>query len=85
MDTIATDAQAARMDAEYAAQAGVGESALATNQIYCWCKMENPAASPWVFAMNRNNSSGCASNCAVLCSARIASSVVLRRSLFGIE
>lgn len=81
----ATDAQNATLDSEYAAaQAGVGESALATNRLGCWCKMENPAASPWMYIGYYDNSSNCAPYCASTCSSRAASNVTFRRGLFGI-
>ena len=84
MGAIATDAQSVTMDSEYAAQAGVGESALENNQTYCWCKMENPATSPWVYNRNNSDSNSCASNCAFYCSSNAASAVALRSALFGI-
>ena len=83
--TIATDAQAETMDDEYSAQAGVGESALASGQTYyCWCKMENPtvSGSPWVYS--GSHGSYCATYCASSCSSSAASNVTFRSALFGI-
>lgn len=80
--TIATDAQAATLDSEYSAQAGVGESALSGSLTYCWCKMENPAASSWVYSGRTNQvySFSCATGCAWACS---SAAVSLRSAMFG--
>ena len=84
---VATDAQSAILDGEYASQAGVGISALTANQIYCWCKMKNPtvSGSPWVYSANYGGS--CAPYCASGCSSNAASAsrVAFRSALFGIE
>lgn len=82
--TIATDAQSETLDSEYAAQVGVGESALATNQTRCWCKMENPAGSPWVYNTNYNDDRfPCAPNCASVCSTRAVGGNAFRSAMFG--
>jgi len=81
--TIATDAQNATLDSEYAAQTGVGESA----QTHCWCKMENPtvSGSPWVYNTNYNDARWpCAPNCASYCSSHAVWAVAFRSALFGI-
>ena len=85
MGTIATDAQVETMDAEYSAQAGVGESALANGQKYCWCKMENPtvSGSPWVFGRDLGSSSYCANGCAYYCGLYVWGNAVMRGAVFA--
>ncbi len=52
---VATDAQAAVLDSEYLAQTGIGlgDTELNTNY-HCWCKMENPGTSKWIYVRTLN-------------------------------
>ena len=87
MGTIATDAQAATMDAEYAAQAGGGLAASATGQQYCWCKMEKPtvSGSPWVSGLAYGAGFYCAYMCAEWCGSSVQSDADIRGAVFGMN
>ena len=87
MGAIATGAQSAILDTEYAAQAGGGAEALATGQTQCWCKMENPtvSGSPWVFRVVYGSTSYCADACARECAKDVLVFADIRGAVFGMN
>ncbi|MBO4700938.1 MAG: hypothetical protein J5620_04295 [Alphaproteobacteria bacterium] len=63
---VATDAQAAVLDSEYLAQTGTGLGDTELNTDYhCWCKMENPGTSKWIYVNTRNY--GSSTRCSDMC------------------
>ena len=45
----------------------LSSSAIDMYNIYCWCKMNNPAVSRWVYANKYNTGATCANSCANRC------------------
>ena len=60
------------------------ENASAGGQ-YCYCKMTEPlvAASPWVFNVDQDDASSCASLCAYFCGGYVQDYAVFRASVFS--
>lgn len=65
---VATDAQAAVLDSEYLAQTGIGlgDTELNTNY-HCWCKMENPGTSKWIYVRTVNYGGSVGARCSDIC------------------
>ena len=86
---VATDAQTTILDDEFASQTGVGGNTGG----YCWCKMESPAVSKWVFrrAWNAAPADNCATYCAAYCGGKgnaennrgLRTNASLRAAMFG--
>ena len=74
-----------KADAQYGTSDAITtvSSATDTTNIYCWCKMVEPAVSSWVFLNTTASAGGCAYNCSSLCgtAARTLSSFL--SALFG--
>lgn len=51
-----------------------------SNQMYCWCKMINPAVSKWVYTDSITDSSY---NCSAQCSRYLAFNDVFRTAMFS--
>ena len=81
----ATDAQTAILDSEYAAQAGVGK--VYSGQLECWCKMENPVDSRWVFenSYSGHPTSDCVGGCASRCAFQGKNEKRFREAVFGAQ
>ena len=59
-------------------------SSTSDDNIYCWCKMTNPAVSSWLFADGSIGSAGdCAAYCANVCARSIQSNATFRSALFS--
>ena len=81
MGVAANAEQAEILDAEYLAQAGTGSAA--STKKYCWCKMENPFASQWLYKQSTTSVSLCRQNCAQWCSSSgVQTSSSYRRTMF---
>ena len=78
---IANSSENQTLSSEYTSQAGNGT--LSGNQFYCWCKMENPAVSSWVFRDTNDDSSFCALNCAYSCVSGVLYNADFRGAVFG--
>ncbi len=71
---IATDAQNERLNSEYSDQADVGA--------HCWCKLENPVTSRWVYN-GAYADEGCLQVCANECAGGLRGSASFREAVFG--
>jgi uncharacterized repeat protein (TIGR02543 family) len=49
---------------------------------YCWCKMNDPFATKWIYS-GYQNGSNCLANCAEMCGARAKTNSSVRNALFG--
>ena len=73
---VATADEESRLNDEYAAKAGVEQTATGGQ---CWCKMEVPAVSPWMWF---GGQSKCDTNCPTLC-AKIRNNIDWRTAVFN--
>ena len=78
---IANGTESATLTSQYNSQAGNGT--LQSDQKYCWCKMENPVASSWVFRISYDFSAYCAYYCADYCAYYVRAYAGFRGALFG--
>jgi hypothetical protein len=78
---VANGTKSQTLTTQYNSQSGIGT--LSSDQTYCWCKLENPAASSWVFRYSYDGSSSCAGNCASLCASLVHSFADFRGAVFG--
>lgn len=58
-------------------------SSTDTTNMYCWCKMVEPAVSPWIYVSQTVSASECASLCSYVCAGRIRNNSTYRSVLFG--
>ncbi len=58
-------------------------SSTDTTNTRCWCKMVEPAVSPWVYAFNYQEAANCAFMCSYSCARNANSSSSFRSALFG--
>ena len=85
--SVASSQLASSLDWQYRDDMGVYHDG--STYKYCWCKMEKPAASGWVFrgahAASGGNSAGktCALQCPKLCGEDVKNKSNLREAMFG--
>ena len=58
-------------------------SATDTTNLYCWCKMVEPAVSSWVFISPYTSAGDCARACSVGCAGNAGGIFAFRSALFG--
>ena len=84
---VATDAENATMNSEFASQTGIGTDALNYDQSNCWCKTESwdgaPMVSSWVFAQSRSPLEFCARGCSFVCGNRLRDNETFRTALYN--
>ncbi len=78
--TVATDEQTTTLNSQYTSQANGGSVAGQ----YCWCKMENPVASRWVFKQSGRSANECKYNCPNNCASSGSPSGLVRNESFRI-
>jgi hypothetical protein len=78
--TVATDEQTTTLNSQYTSQANGGSVAGQ----YCWCKMENPVASRWVFKQSGRSANECKNNCPNNCASSGSPSGLVRNESFRI-
>ena len=78
---VANGTKSQTLTTQYNSQSGTGT--LSSDQTYCWCKLENPASSSWVFRVSYVDSSDCASSCASGCANTVKIYAAFRGAVFG--
>ncbi|MBQ3038965.1 MAG: hypothetical protein IJD41_00200 [Alphaproteobacteria bacterium] len=58
-------------------------SATETTNVNCWCKMVEPAVSPWLFLASYTSAGNCAYICSYFCANVVQGSSTYRSALFG--
>ncbi len=83
MGTAATAAQESSIDAEYTTQIS-SDGKIHESQQYCWCKMESPGESSWVFLGDLELGGKCAGDCSMECADTVAKTeYVMRTALYA--
>ena len=81
---VATTGEGTGLDNAYTAWVNSGRPTTLTDGYkYCWCKMEQPAGSSWVFIYSFVDSADCARNCAVNCANLVQNFAGFRGAVFG--
>ena len=54
-----------------------------TTNVYCWCKMVEPAISPWIYIIKHTSYGNCLYNCSSDCALQALYTPAFRSALFG--